>query len=330
LAQLLGPYLAPEVRSNGAFGEQSDIYSLGVLLAELLTVREASLSGPPEFLPDDPFSEDVGRLLKTLLAEPAARLRSVRAVRLRLQKLLEDCPYERSNADLALDLDELLMPENGARSSTGTVAARLLRSPHRPRPGSFEPGATSRTWVLRIAASLAAVLLLAAVDLAVRKREPSRAIAPAPQKSFASHLAERPSLPAVSSIGPGEELRDSSLAASPVSAPEVHLSVHRPSRTALRQERHLAQVWRLRAALSRVSAEQIDAADLAAEAFRAGRISENEGERLLAVRRPRQAREAFERAAELYNQAEDLSHQERARVIRISLRNAEGPAPGSF
>ena len=330
LAQLLGPYLAPEVRSNGAFGEQSDIYSLGVLLAELLTVREASLSGPPEFLPDDPFSEDVGRLLKTLLAEPAARLRSVRAVRLRLQKLLEDCPYERSNADLALDLDELLMPENGARSSTGTVAARRLRSPHRPWPGSFEPGATSRTWVLRIAASLAAVLLLAAVDLAVRKREPSRAIAPAPQKSFASHLAERPSLPAVSSIGPGEELRDSSLAASSVSAPEVHLSVHRPSRTALRQERHLAQVWRLRAALSRVSAEQIDAADLAAEAFRAGRISENEGERLLAVRRPRQAREAFERAAELYNQAEDLSHQERARVIRISLRNAEGPAPGSF
>jgi len=92
----------------------------------------------------------------------------------------------------------------------------------------------------------------------------------------------------------------------------------------------LAQVWRLRAALSRVSAEQIDAADLAAEAFRAGRISENEGERLLAVRRPRAAREAFERAAELYNQAEDLSHQERARVIRISLRNAEGPAPSPF
>src|SRR5262249_55357099 len=171
LTRILGPYVAPEVRWNGAVGEQSDIYSLGVLLAELLTARPARLEGPPQLPPDDPFSQDVARLAKTLLAEPAERPRSIRAVRLRLQRLLEDCPYERSNADLALDLDDLLKPENGARRPR--AIARVLPL-SRPWPRSAEPGATRSIWALRIVGGIAAVLLLAVVDLAVRTREAPR------------------------------------------------------------------------------------------------------------------------------------------------------------
>jgi hypothetical protein len=329
LTSLVGPYVAPEVRSNGAVGEQSDIYSLGVLLAELLCARPATLEGPPVYSPDDVFSEDVARLLKTLLAEPASRPRSVRAVRLRLQKLLEDCPYERSNADLALDLDELLTPENGGRSIK-TVAARPARSSERPWSRTFEPGATRSIWALRIAGSVAAVLLLAAVDLAVRKREPARPVHPVLQKIVVSEPSETvpsaPALPATSDA----LLSDSIPSALDGPARQPPTALRRTAWGALRQELRLAQVWRLRAALSRVFAERMDAADLASEPFREGRLWENEGERLLILRRPASAGEAFERAAELYSRAEDLSHQERARVIRVSLLGEAASPPGSF
>jgi hypothetical protein len=329
LTSLVGPYVAPEVRSNGAVGEQSDIYSLGVLLAELLSARPATLQGPPVYSPDDVFSEDVARLLKTLLAEPAARPRSVRAVRLRLQKLLEDCPYERSNADLALDLDELLTPENGGRSIK-TVAARPARSSDRPWSRSFEPGATRSIWALRIAGSVAAVLLLAAVDLAVRKREPARPVHAVLQKIVVSEPSETvpsaPALPAASDA----LLSDSIPSALDGPARQPPTALRRTAWGALKQELRLAQVWRLRAALSRVFAERMDAADLASEPFREGRLWENEGERLLILRRPASAGEAFERAAELYSRAEDLSHQERARVIRVSFLGEAASPPGSF
>jgi hypothetical protein len=285
--------------------------------------------GPPVYQPDDVFSEDVARLLKTLLAEPAARPRSVRAVRLRLQKLLEDCPYERSNADLALDLDELLTPENGGRSIK-TVATRPARSSDRPWSRSFEPGATRSTWALRIAGSVAAVLLLAAVDLAVRKREPARPVHPVLQKIVVSEPSETvpsaPALPAASNALPS----DSIPAGLDGPARQSLTALRRTAWGALRQERRLAQVWRLRAALSRVFAERMDAADLASEPFREGRLWENEGERLLILRRPASAGEAFERAAELYSRAEDLSHQERARVIRVSFLGEAGSPSGSF
>lgn len=330
LTSLVGPYVAPEVRTNGAVGEQSDIYSLGVLLAELLCARPATVESPPVYQPDDLFSEDVARLLKTLLAEPAARPRSVRAVRLRLQKLLEDCPYERSNADLALDLDELLKPENGGRPIRETDAARLMRIPDRPGSRSFEPGATRSTWALRIAGSVAAVLLLAAVDLAVRKREPARSVHPVLQKIVVSEPSETlPSAPALPAA-PEATVSDSIPAVLDGPARQPATTLRRTAWGALRQEGRLAQVWRLRAALSRIAAERLDAADLASDPFREGRLSENEGERLLILRRPAAAREAFERAAGLYSQAEDLSHQERARVIRISLLGKEGFPPGSF
>src|SRR5262249_35080376 len=114
------------------------------------------------------FSEDVARLVQGLLAEPAQRPRSVRAVRLRLQRLIEDCPYERSNADLALDLDDLLKPENGARGPR--AIARAFPMP-RPWPRSAEPGPPRSFWARRIVSGVAAILLLAVVALAVRKRE---------------------------------------------------------------------------------------------------------------------------------------------------------------
>src|SRR5262249_49786337 len=270
LTRILGPYVAPEVRPNGAVGEQSDIYSLGVFLSELLTARPASLEGPPEFSPEYPFSEDVGRVVQ--------RLGAVGEVRLRLQRLIEDCPYERSNADLALDLDDLLKPENGARGPR--AIARVFPMP-RPWPRSAEPGATRSIWALRIVSGVAAILLLAVVDLAVRTREaplgftiPRPKIVPARRPEAAS--------PRTALIAADSAVADSLSATSPDrEAPPRPSAARTAANRALHHERQLAQLWRFRAAFSRVAAERIDAPDLASDSFREARIAENEGARLL-------------------------------------------------
>jgi hypothetical protein len=156
---------------------------------------------------------------------------------------------------------------------------------------------------------------LAAFDLSMHRRE-------APQAAVSSALRPAAILPPVfdsqsvdTELAPAESLPIPSPIAAPV--PEKPRTM---SRQALerRQTSELAQAWQLRAALSRVSAQRVDAWNLASEPFRAGRVYENDGERLLRSHRFSAAHEAFERAADLYVEAETLAHQERARVIRVS------------
>jgi protein tyrosine kinase len=332
LSRLLAPYLAPEARKPGPADERADVYSLGVLLLELLSGEPPSLYGPPEFTADDPFSQDAVELARLAVVRYSERLPSVAAMREHLQKLLEDCPYEKSNADLVLFLDDLLAPEKGARGARprpSAVPAGLATS---PRKDVEPPGASRRVWALRIAASIVAVATLAGIDLTVRRRGPDRTIAaPAARVLPSRAVVPAPPIPTDQLTLPEEEqeqlpvlFADASLA-----VPKPPASV-RSSLSARRQASELAEVWRLRAALSRVSAQRLDALNLASEPFRLGRVHEKEGERLLARRKFAAAHEAFERAAELYLEAEALSHEERARVIRLSTLDERASASRKF
>jgi len=79
-----------------------------------------------------------------------------------------------------------------------------------------------------------------------------------------------------------------------------------------------AEALRLHAALLRIAAERLDAASMAADAFRDGEASEAQGVRLLEARKYTASQEAFRRAAQLFARAESLSHEERARQLQLS------------
>lgn len=109
----IAPYVAPEARERARIGANSDVYSLGVLLLELLTCRRPSLDASlPGFQVDNPFSQDLSLLLRFALAHRSERFASVVEMRRALQNLIVACPSEASTADLALFLYELLNPES--------------------------------------------------------------------------------------------------------------------------------------------------------------------------------------------------------------------------
>jgi serine/threonine protein kinase len=109
----IAPYVAPEVRTSGKIGANSDVYSLGVLLLELLTCRRATLDRrPPELRSSDPFSAEVGTCLRLAFAEPAERFSSVVQMHRTIQELLASSPYALSTASFGIFLYNLLNPES--------------------------------------------------------------------------------------------------------------------------------------------------------------------------------------------------------------------------
>ena len=143
----VAPYIAPEARETGRSDEGSDVYSIGVLLAELLTGQRASADMPPPcWRADDDFSQEVSLLLRFALGHPPERFSSMAQLHESLKELIESCPFETSPADLALFLYELLNPESRILpttfdgSSTNPVSAdrRLKSLGPRPRPALMD------------------------------------------------------------------------------------------------------------------------------------------------------------------------------------------------
>ncbi len=109
----IAPYVAPEVRTSGKIGANSDVYSLGVLLLELLTCRRATLDRRlPELRSSDSFSTEVGACLRLAFADPAERFSSVVQMHRALQELLASNPYALSTASFGIFLYNLLNPES--------------------------------------------------------------------------------------------------------------------------------------------------------------------------------------------------------------------------
>ena len=113
LSAEIGPYTAPEVRSVGIVGENSDVYSLGAILMELLTGRRPQLDEPnPELRAGDPRSEELEGFLRKCLASPDVRFASAVDAHRALQQIVTGNPFSLYTANLSLFLYKLLNPES--------------------------------------------------------------------------------------------------------------------------------------------------------------------------------------------------------------------------
>lgn len=109
----IAPYVAPEARERRTIAGNSDVYSLGVILLELLTGRRPVVSASvPDLRAGDPLSTEIAAVLERSLAPVGRRYGSVVEMHQSMEKLLVASSPAPSPADLALFLYRLLNPES--------------------------------------------------------------------------------------------------------------------------------------------------------------------------------------------------------------------------
>jgi serine/threonine protein kinase len=139
LARDVAPYVAPESRATGISGDNSDVFSLGILLAELVTGRREISSPPLSNLSEDPFLDNIRLFLDRALAPSKDRFSSAPDANRALQEILAASPTPVSTSELALFLYDLLNPESRGVSrnldgeSTNPVAAEKHRDRDRDK-----------------------------------------------------------------------------------------------------------------------------------------------------------------------------------------------------
>ena len=151
VAEEIGPYLAAEERRTGTVGRNSDVFSVGVLLLELLTgqppppdpfgfVKGTAAGGPP------PLQPETLALLRMTLAPAESRYASSGDLRRELGKLLFSGPYAPSTFNLAYFLNDQFRDEIEAETRARKREAALdaggssgLSSAAAPAPADAEP-----------------------------------------------------------------------------------------------------------------------------------------------------------------------------------------------
>ena len=159
LTREVAHYLAPEERDQQYIGKNSDVYSVGVILLELLTGRPPA-ADPSAVLrgvagePPPPILPEIQAVLRMTLGAPESRYGSTGDLRRELGKLLFSGPYSPSTFNLAYFLNDLFKDEIAAEtrartreSSSGPPppAGRLAAVSSRTAPpAAAEPPATRK------------------------------------------------------------------------------------------------------------------------------------------------------------------------------------------
>ena len=212
LASDVAPYLAPEERERNAPGKNSDVYSVGVILLELLTLEPppadplATVKGLAG-APPPPVAPEILSVLRMALAPADTRYKSSGDLRRELGKLLFSGPYSPSTFNLAYFLHELFRGEieaetterlaEGGRSAESATLTGPASSPERASthplsagvtPPSIPVGAPSRRGPLAaVGAILAAAAIAGGVYVVARKPAAPAPGSPAPAPGGAGH-----------------------------------------------------------------------------------------------------------------------------------------------
>ncbi len=142
LAAAIAPYLAPEERLRPRVVPQSDVYSVGAILLELLTERTPGLEVPPVLVRrEDALPEDVVQLVRGALAKPSIRFSSMSAFRRELGRVLVAGRYSPSSFALSQLLARCLGPQSIHHAEAAALAERARRrhAPTRPHAAAPEP-----------------------------------------------------------------------------------------------------------------------------------------------------------------------------------------------
>ncbi|MEO8190646.1 MAG: TonB family protein [Acidobacteriota bacterium] len=240
-AREIAPYLAPEVRANGRIEKNSDVYSLGAILFEMLVGKVPNAADPAGDLrtalrDGAPIAPEVSAVLRLCLGPPEARFQSSGELRRELGKLLFSGLYAPSTFNLAYFLNGLFSSEIDAENAARVAEAALETRPAPaasavrpaapappPRPAALPPrSSTDRTPAIPLRAPmergpaprrrppfvlggalLVAVAVPAAVYMIVRRREPSPAVRPAVTAVAPTRVPEIPTaVPVPFSVAP--------------------------------------------------------------------------------------------------------------------------------
>lgn len=397
----IAPYVAPEVRCGGAVTPQSDVYSLGAILVELMTGRRPSLDTPSaELRAGDPRSDELGAFLRRCLAQPGERFASATETHRALQQMVTGNPFSLFTANLALFLYKLLNPESQSvapssdwestspvvietktrrgestsPTSPGVESSRRRRGDldqaeevavervsvsvppavAAPAPANFapaplpiqehavglmeaiapeplvpEPVAPSGaliepqahppiSWRRSALALAAAAGLTAGVFfLADRLDSDSHPAAPVPAGVAAAREAAAPSSDPAQVGPPLAALVGTAASAGEPAANRPDSSV-RPRKKIRKELKQPTEDLRYKAALARIDADRLNARETASDIFGEGEQSEKEGARFLQQRDYDAAQMAFSRAAQLFQEAQEVSFQERVRDTSLS------------
>lgn len=167
LAREIGPYVEPEARASGTAGANSDVFSVGALLYEMLSgqvpgpdVAASLKGGAPAGLP--PIVPEMLAVLRMTLGPAESRYKSAGDLRRELGKLLFSGPYSPSTFNLAYFLNdlfrdeieaetrarkreaELAAPETGAPGDLAAPPAPVPAATPPPRPAPPSPGTGPR------------------------------------------------------------------------------------------------------------------------------------------------------------------------------------------
>ena len=385
IAREVSPYASPEARETGEVSRDSDVYSLGVLLVELLTGRRPRRRNPVAALEDaEPLPEELRALVTRALAPTGERFGSIVELHRAVQELLTASPYALYTGNLALFLYRLLNPEGqnlvdaadgDATNPVDATAAPSLgddidpgsppfalalptlkvpeaeilppddtfpfereRSDPRyqvallapedlflaPVPAPAARTASRTVWISRIGVAVAASLLAGGVFFPTHRTDPRssspQALATSAATSSGLAVVQPAAFPPPAVDPPVAPAAAASAAAAPAHASprKVDSRAGRDRIAAAALARRSAEGLRLRAALARVEAERLDAEVIARDLYAEAQGTEREGNRLLRKGSFEDAQPALMRATQLYRMAEDVSREERVRLVRLS------------